>query len=119
MRNVNLKCFVCMSKEDLLMARWRYPSLSIHGIEGGFSEPGSKTVIPRKVIGKFSIRLVPYQKPDKVENIVRDHLIKQWKLRGSSNSLKVFKYIFYIFYYIFNYSISNVIFIFMNESMKN
>ncbi|XKL60005.1 hypothetical protein PGB90_001021 [Kerria lacca] len=76
-------------KEDLLMARWRYPSLSIHGIEGGFSEPGSKTVIPRKVIGKFSIRLVPYQKPDKVENIVRDHLIKQWKLRGSSNSLKI------------------------------
>ena len=31
-----------------LMARWRNPSLSLHGIEGAFSEPGFKTVIPRK-----------------------------------------------------------------------
>ncbi len=31
------------------MHRWRYPSLSLHGIEGAFSEAGAKTVIPRKV----------------------------------------------------------------------
>ena len=43
-------------KADILMSRWRMPALSIHGIEGAFSEPGSKTVIPSKVIGKFSIR---------------------------------------------------------------
>ncbi len=72
------------------MARWRYPSLSIHGIEGAYSEPGSKTVIPKGVIGKFSIRLVPYQKPEKIESLVRDYVLKQWKLRGSSNTLKVF-----------------------------
>lgn len=35
--------------EMTLMRRWRYPSLSIHGIEGAFSGQGSKTVIPRKV----------------------------------------------------------------------
>ncbi|RLW13253.1 hypothetical protein DV515_00000106, partial [Chloebia gouldiae] len=34
--------------------------LSIHGIEGAFHEPGIKTVIPAKVIGKFSIRQVPH-----------------------------------------------------------
>ncbi len=39
-------------KVKTLMARWRFPSLSLHGIEGAFSEPGGKTVIPRKVIGK-------------------------------------------------------------------
>ena len=39
-------------KVKTLMARWRFPSLSLHGIQGAFSEPGSKTVIPRKVIGK-------------------------------------------------------------------
>ncbi len=38
-------------KAKTLMARWRYPSLSLHGIEGAFYEPGSKTVIPRKVVG--------------------------------------------------------------------
>ena len=39
-------------KIKTLMARWRYPSLSMHGIHGAFAEPGSKTVIPRKVTGK-------------------------------------------------------------------
>jgi hypothetical protein len=38
-------------KESLLMARWRNPTLSIHGIEGAFSGSGAKTVIPRSVIG--------------------------------------------------------------------
>lgn len=44
------------NKVDLLMGRMRNPSLSLHGIEGAFSEPGAKTVIPAKVSGKFSIR---------------------------------------------------------------
>lgn len=52
------------------MHRWRYPSLSLHGIEGAFSEAGAKTVIPRKVSGKFSIRLVPDMDPDVVEKQV-------------------------------------------------
>ena len=43
-------------KVDVLMGRMRNPSLSLHGIEGAFSEPGAKTVIPAKVSGKFSIR---------------------------------------------------------------
>ena len=45
-------------KADVLMSTWRFPSLSIHGIEGAFSGSGAKTVIPGTVIGKFSIRLV-------------------------------------------------------------
>lgn len=52
------------------MHRWRYPSLSLHGIEGAFSGSGAKTVIPRKVIGKFSIRLVPDMDPKDVEKQV-------------------------------------------------
>ena len=40
-------------KVKTLMARWRFPSLSLHGIQGAFAEPGSKTVIPRKVTGKI------------------------------------------------------------------
>ena len=40
-------------KVKTLMARWRFPSLSVHGIQGAFAEPGSKTVIPRKVTGKI------------------------------------------------------------------
>ena len=47
---------------DLLMGRMRNPSLSLHGIEGAFSDPGAKTVIPAKVSGKFSIRYVKITK---------------------------------------------------------
>ncbi|RWS28928.1 cytosolic non-specific dipeptidase-like protein [Leptotrombidium deliense] len=79
-------------KEDILMSRWRYPSLSIHGIEGAFSEPGAKTVIPKKVIGKFSIRLVPDQHPAKIEKLVIDYLNAQFAKRKSPNSMRAFMY---------------------------
>ena len=38
-------------KAATLMHRWRYPTLSIHGIQGAFSGQGSKTVIPGCVTG--------------------------------------------------------------------
>lgn len=44
------------NKVDVLMGRMRFPSLSIHGIEGAASGPEEKTVIPASVTGKFSIR---------------------------------------------------------------
>lgn len=58
-------------QKDILMHRWRYPSLSLHGIEGAFSGVGAKTVIPRKVVGKFSIRLVPNMTPEAVNEQAR------------------------------------------------
>lgn len=76
-------------KTKLLMARWRYPSLSIHGIEGAFYEAGAKTVIPAKVIGKFSIRLVPNQDPEHIAQCVTKYLNEKWEERGSPNKMKV------------------------------
>lgn len=55
------------------------------GIEGAFSSEGAKTIIPAKVIGKFSIRIVPNMEPPKVDKIVVDYLNKLWKTRGSPN----------------------------------
>lgn len=49
---------------------WRYPTVSIHGIEGAFSDPGTKTVIPAKVTAKFSIRQVPNMDPATVKKQV-------------------------------------------------
>lgn len=71
------------------MSNWRYPSLSIHGIEGAFSGQGFKTVIPRKVIGKFSIRLVPNQNPLKISELVKNYINCVWENRQSPNTLKV------------------------------
>ncbi len=76
-------------QEEILMGRWRHPCLSLHGIEGAFSGPGGKTVIPRKVIGKFSVRTVPNQTIEKVEKLVLDHIEGLWKARRSPNKMKV------------------------------
>ncbi|XP_010136271.1 PREDICTED: cytosolic non-specific dipeptidase isoform X2 [Buceros rhinoceros silvestris] len=78
------------TKREILMHRWRYPSLSLHGIEGAFSASGAKTVIPRKVIGKFSIRLVPNMTPEEVTKHVEDYLNKKFAELQSPNKFRVY-----------------------------
>lgn len=62
---------------------------STWNFSGAFYEPGQKTVIPRKVTGKFSIRIVPNQTPEQVEKCVVNYLNKKWEKRGSPNKMKV------------------------------
>jgi len=77
------------TKEPTLMARWRYPSLSIHGVEGAFSAPGAKTVIPAKVVGKFSIRTVPDMSSEKVDQCVFKYVDDAFRKLGSKNRCEV------------------------------
>uniref|UniRef100_A0A8C5M6S0 Peptidase M20 dimerisation domain-containing protein n=1 Tax=Leptobrachium leishanense TaxID=445787 RepID=A0A8C5M6S0_9ANUR len=87
--DTGIKQFLHNTKEELLLYRWRYPSLSIHGIEGAFSGPGSKTVIPASVIGKFSIRQVPNMNPSVVEKQVKSYLEIKFAERKSPNVMNV------------------------------
>ncbi|KAI2624996.1 cytosolic non-specific dipeptidase [Hypoxylon sp. NC1633] len=84
------KTTIFEDKKATLMARWRYPSLSVHGVEGAFSAPGAKTVIPARVIGKFSIRTVPDMEIDTTNELVYKHVKDAFAKLGSKNSLKVY-----------------------------
>ncbi|XP_016003889.2 beta-Ala-His dipeptidase isoform X2 [Rousettus aegyptiacus] len=84
-----VKKFLFDTKEEVLMHLWRYPSLSIHGVEGAFDKPGAKTVIPGRVTGKFSIRLVPHMNLPVVERQVKQHLQHIFSKRNSSNQMTV------------------------------
>jgi acetylornithine deacetylase/succinyl-diaminopimelate desuccinylase-like protein len=57
--------------KSVLERIWARPTLEVHGIAGGFTGAGAKTVIPAKATAKVSIRLVPKQNPDKVVSAFR------------------------------------------------
>jgi acetylornithine deacetylase/succinyl-diaminopimelate desuccinylase-like protein len=65
-------------KYSVLERVWARPTMEVHGIAGGFTGAGAKTVIPAKATAKVSFRLVPDQTPDKV--------IEAWKKFVAQNT---------------------------------
>ena len=88
-KDIGTNALLKTDKAELLMNRWRNPTLSLHGIEGAYSDPGAKTVIPRQVIGKFSLRLVPSQTPEQIEKCVTEYINKLHADSGSKNELEL------------------------------
>lgn len=52
--------------QSVLSRVWARPTFEVHGIVGGFTAAGAKTVIPAKATAKVSMRLVPKQDPQRV-----------------------------------------------------
>src|SRR5438270_9929478 len=60
---VGSKVLTGESGYSVLYRTWARPTLEVHGMPGGFTAAGAKTVIPARASAKVSMRLVPKQDP--------------------------------------------------------
>ena len=61
---------------SVLERTWARPTLDVHGIPGGFTGAGAKTVIPAKALAKVSMRLVPGMTPAKSFDLYKKYVAK-------------------------------------------
>jgi acetylornithine deacetylase/succinyl-diaminopimelate desuccinylase-like protein len=67
---------------------WARPTLEVHGIRGGFTGEGAKTVIPAVATAKLSMRLVPDMNP---REVVRQYAayVKKLTPKGIRTAVRV------------------------------
>ncbi len=75
-REVGSSCLTGEPDRMIFERVWSRPTLEVHGIAGGFTGAGAKTVIPAKATAKVSVRLVPAQDLDKVIAAFREWVAK-------------------------------------------
>jgi len=63
-KEIGAKELVGEPEIPLFERTWARPTLEVHGIRGGFTGEGAKTVIPAKAVAKVSTRLVANQNPE-------------------------------------------------------
>ena len=59
---------------SVLERTWARPTLDVHGIPGGFTGAGAKTVIPAKAVAKVSMRLVPDMTPKRAFMLYKNYV---------------------------------------------
>jgi len=62
---------------DALAALIAAPTLEVHGLVGGYTGPGIKTIVPHRAEAKLSTRLVPDQDPAKVFKLIKAFVKKR------------------------------------------
>lgn len=63
--------------------------MSLHRIENASQGAGATTSIPGSLVGKFSIRTVPNMESVQVDQLVREHIEKQFAQLDSKNDMKL------------------------------
>lgn len=61
---------------DVMKRIWAAPTFEVHGVVGGYTGPGVKTVIPPRAEVKISCRLVPNQQGDRIVKLVQSFVKK-------------------------------------------
>jgi len=66
-----LKSLRTTNPREVMLRIWASPTFEVHGIAGGYTGPGVKTVVPPWAEAKVSMRLVPKQDPKKVFGLLK------------------------------------------------
>jgi acetylornithine deacetylase/succinyl-diaminopimelate desuccinylase-like protein len=72
----------------VLYRTWARPTLDVHGMPGGFTGTGAKTVIPARAQAKVSMRLVPQQDPDDILKRYKAY-VRKLTPKGVETSVKL------------------------------
>ena len=56
---------------EVMKRLWALPTFEVHGLVGGYTGPGVKTIVPPRAELKSSVRLVPNMKGEKVVKLVK------------------------------------------------
>jgi acetylornithine deacetylase/succinyl-diaminopimelate desuccinylase-like protein len=62
---------------EVMKRIWAMPTFEVHGLIGGYTGPGIKTIIPPRATVKISCRIVPNQDPKKIGKLIRDFAKKR------------------------------------------
>jgi acetylornithine deacetylase/succinyl-diaminopimelate desuccinylase-like protein len=62
---------------EVMKRLWALPTFELHGIVGGYTGPGVKTIVPPRAEMKATVRLVPDMKGEKVGRLVKAFVKKR------------------------------------------
>ena len=71
---IGSKCLVGEAGYSVMERTWSRPTLEVHGMPGGFTGAGGKTVIPARASAKISMRLVPDQDPGEIFKLYSNYV---------------------------------------------
>jgi acetylornithine deacetylase/succinyl-diaminopimelate desuccinylase-like protein len=63
---------------EVMKRIWALPTLEVHGLVGGYTGPGVKTVVPPRAELKVSCRLVPDMRPARIARAVKAFVKKRY-----------------------------------------
>ena len=85
---IGSKCLVGEAGYSVMERTWSRPTLEVHGMPGGFTGAGGKTVIPARASAKISMRLVPDQDPGEIFKLYSNY-VQSLVPAGISVSIKL------------------------------
>ncbi|MBI4484119.1 MAG: M20/M25/M40 family metallo-hydrolase, partial [Acidobacteria bacterium] len=72
MKAHGLKSLRTRDRKGVLQRIWCQPTFEVHGMVGGYTGPGVKTVVPPRAEVKVTMRLIPNQRPMRVFRLLKD-----------------------------------------------